>query len=74
MFLGARTALGLDADAVQTAGAGMLSSFALVLLVPALGDRFALWMLPIAYVAGAASAGLENAYATPSRCSAAGWE
>jgi hypothetical protein len=52
----------------------MLSSFALVLLVPALGDRFALWMLPIAYVAGAASAGLENAYATPSRCSAAGWE
>jgi cytochrome c biogenesis protein CcdA len=53
-------ALGVDADTVRTAGAAMLIAFALVMLVPALGDRFTRWMLPIASSANAASAKLDG--------------
>lgn len=53
-------ALGVDADTVRTAGAAMLIAFALVMLVPALGDRFTRWMLPIASSANAASAKLDD--------------
>lgn len=53
-------ALGIDADTVRTAGAAMLIAFALVMLVPALGERFTQWMLPIASTANAASAKLDG--------------
>ncbi len=52
--------LGIDGDTVRTAGAAMLIAFALVMLVPALGERFTRWMLPIASTAGAASARLDG--------------
>lgn len=61
MVLGALgPALGIDADTVRTAGAAMLIAFALVMLVPALGERFARWMLPIAGTANAASSKLDG--------------
>jgi cytochrome c-type biogenesis protein len=61
MALGAiGPALGIDADTVRTAGAAMLIAFALVMLVPALGQRFTRWMLPIASTANAASARLDG--------------
>jgi cytochrome c-type biogenesis protein len=61
MVLGAvGPALGIDADTVRTAGAAMLIAFALVMLVPALGERFTRWMLPIASTANAASARLDG--------------
>ena len=61
MVLGALgPALGIDADTVRTAGAAMLIAFALVMLVPALGERFTRWMLPIASTANAASAKLDG--------------
>ena len=61
MVLGALgPALGIDADTVRTAGAAMLIAFALVMLVPALGERFTQWMLPIASTAQAASARLDG--------------
>jgi len=61
MLLGALgPALGIDADTVRTAGAAMLIAFALVMLVPALGERFTQWMLPIASSANAASAKLDG--------------
>lgn len=53
-------ALGIDGDSVRTAGAAMLIAFALVMLIPALGERFAHWMLPIASTANAASARLDG--------------
>ncbi len=53
-------ALGIDADTVRVAGAAMLIAFALVMLVPALGDRFSRWMLPIASAANAASTRLNG--------------
>lgn len=53
-------ALGIDSDTVRTAGAAMLIAFALVMLVPALGERFTQWMLPLASGANAASAGLNG--------------
>lgn len=60
MLLGALgPALGIDSDTVRTAGAAMLIAFALVMLVPALGERFTQWMLPIASSANAASARLD---------------
>lgn len=49
-------ALGIDGDSVRTAGAALLVAFAVVMLVPTLGDRFTRWMLPIADSANAASA------------------
>ena len=61
MALGALgPALGIDADTVRTAGAAMLIAFALVMLVPALGELFTQWMLPIASTANAASAKLDS--------------
>lgn len=53
-------ALGIDGDSVRMAGAAMLIAFALVMLVPALGERFTRWMLPIASSANAASARLDG--------------
>lgn len=53
-------ALGIDGDSVRTAGAAMLIACALVMLIPALGERFAQWMLPIANSANAASAKLNG--------------
>lgn len=61
MALGAvGPALGIDGDTVRTAGAAMLIAFALIMLVPALGERFTTWMLPIASTANAASARLDS--------------
>jgi cytochrome c-type biogenesis protein len=61
MALGALgPALGIDGDSVRMAGAAMLIAFALVMLVPALGQRFSQWMLPIAGGAQAASARLDG--------------
>jgi cytochrome c-type biogenesis protein len=60
MALGALgPALGLDADHVRVGGALLLIAFALVMLVPALGERFTRWMLPIASSANAASSKLD---------------
>lgn len=53
-------ALGIEADTIRVAGAAMLIAFALVMLVPALGDRFSRWMLPIASAANAASTRLDG--------------
>ncbi|HSW27437.1 MAG TPA: sulfite exporter TauE/SafE family protein, partial [Burkholderiaceae bacterium] len=61
MLLGALgPALGIDGDVVRHAGAAMLIAFALVMLVPALGERFSQWMLPIASAANAASTRLDG--------------
>jgi cytochrome c biogenesis protein CcdA len=61
MLLGALgPALGVDGDAVRIGGAVMLIAFALVMLVPALGERFSRWMLPIATAANAASTRLDG--------------
>jgi cytochrome c-type biogenesis protein len=53
-------ALGIDADTIRVAGSALLIAFALVMLVPALGDRFSRWMLPIASAANAASTRLDG--------------
>ena len=53
-------ALGIDADTIRLAGAAMLIAFAFVMLVPALGDRFSRWMLPIASAANAVSTRLDG--------------
>ena len=61
MLLGALgPALGIDGDTVRTGGAALLIAFAVVMLVPALGQRFTQWMLPIASTANAASAKLDG--------------
>jgi len=61
MVLGALgPALGIDGDTVRVAGAAMLIAFAIVMLVPALGDRFSQWMLPIASQAQNASSRLDG--------------
>lgn len=61
MVLGALgPALGLDGDTVRTGGAALLIAFALVMLVPALGERFTQWMLPLASSANAASSRLDG--------------
>lgn len=61
MLLGALgPALGVDADTVRVGGAALLIAFALMLLVPALGERFSQWMLPIASAAHVASTRLEG--------------
>lgn len=60
MLLGALgPALGIDGDSVRWGGAVMLIAFALVMVLPALGQRFAEWMLPLASSANAASAHLD---------------
>lgn len=61
MLLGALgPSLGIDSDTVRTGGASMLIAFALVMLIPALGERFTRWMLPIASSANLASAKLDG--------------
>lgn len=61
MVLGALgPALGIDGDSVRIAGAAMLIAFAVVMLVPALGERFTRWMLPLANSAHAASSGIQG--------------
>lgn len=61
MALGALgPALGVDEQTVRSGGAALLIAFALVMLVPALGERFAGWMLPIASSANAASTRLDS--------------
>lgn len=61
VFLGALgPALGVDSSTVRTAGAAMMIAFAVVMLVPALSDRFSRLMLPIASGANVASARLEG--------------
>lgn len=53
-------ALGIDSDSVRLFGAWLLIAFGLVMLVPALNQRFTGWMLPIASSANAASARLDD--------------
>lgn len=53
-------AQGIDGDTVRSGGAVMLIAFALVMLIPALGQRFTRWMLPIASGANAVSAKLDG--------------
>ncbi len=53
-------ALGVDADTIRTAGAALLMAFSLVMLIPALGERFSQWMLPIASAANLASQQLDG--------------
>lgn len=61
MVLGALgPALGIDGDSVRIAGAAMLIAFSVVMLVPALGERFTRWMLPLANSAHAASSGIQG--------------
>ena len=52
-------ALGIDGDSVRTAGAVLLIAFGLVMLVPALDQRFSALMTPLASSANAASAKLK---------------
>ena len=52
-------ALGIDGDSVRTAGAALLIAFGLVMLVPALDQRFSALMTPLASSANAASAKLK---------------
>ncbi len=59
-------ALGVDGDTVRFAGAAMLIAFAVVMLVPALGERFTRWMLPLANSAHAASSGIQGGSLTGS--------
>jgi cytochrome c-type biogenesis protein len=57
MALGALgPSLDMEGDTVRTAGAAALVALSLVMLVPAWGERFAQWMLPVATSANAVSA------------------
>lgn len=61
MLLGAAgPALGMDSDTFRMLGAAMLIAFAVVMLVPRLGEAFARWMMPIANSANAASSRLDG--------------
>lgn len=53
-------ALGIDSDTVRFAGALMLIGFSIVMLTPALSDRFSRWMLPLATQAQNASSTLND--------------
>ena len=53
-------ALDIDSDSVRFLGGCLLIAFSLVMLVPALSQRFSSWMLPIASSANAASAKLDG--------------
>jgi cytochrome c-type biogenesis protein len=48
--------LDMEGDTVRTAGAAAVVALSLVMLVPAWGERFAQWMLPVATSANAVSA------------------
>ena len=61
MLIGAAgPALGIDSDVVRLAGAWLLIGFAVVMLVPALSERFTRLMVPIASSANQASARLSG--------------
>ena len=61
MVLGALSpVLAIESETIRMAGAALLVAFALVMLVPALGERFTQWMLPLASHANAASARLDS--------------
>lgn len=61
MLLGAAgPALGMDSDTFRMLGAAMLIAFAIVMLVPRLGEAFTRWMMPIANSANAASSRLDG--------------
>jgi cytochrome c biogenesis protein CcdA len=61
MLLGAvGPVLGIDGDTVRFAGALLLIAFAVVMVVPALSERFSRWMLPIASSANSASSRLDG--------------
>lgn len=61
MLLGAAgPALPVDADTIRMMGAAMLIAFAVVMLVPKLGEVFTRWMMPIASSANAASSRLDG--------------
>jgi cytochrome c-type biogenesis protein len=53
-------ALGIDSDVVRIGGAVLLIAFSLVMLIPAWGERFTQWMMPIATSANAASMKLDS--------------
>lgn len=53
-------ALDIDPESVRIFGAWLLISFGLVMLVPALNQRFTAWMVPIASSANAASTRLDG--------------
>ena len=53
-------ALGIDTDTVRTGGAALLIAFAVVMLVPTLGERFSRLMLPLANAADGASRRLDG--------------
>jgi len=53
-------ALGIDSDSVRSFGGVLLIAFALVMLVPALGQRFTHLLMPIASSANAASSRLDG--------------
>lgn len=52
-------ALGIDGDSVRTGGAVLLIAFGLVMLIPALNQRFTSWLTPLASSANQASARLK---------------
>lgn len=61
IFLGALgPALDIDSDSVRVFGAWMLILFGLVMLIPALNERFTQWLAPIASSANNASAKLDG--------------
>lgn len=53
-------ALGIDADSIRVAGAWLLITFAVVMVVPVASHKFSEWMLPIASSANAASQRLNS--------------
>jgi len=53
-------ALDIDSDSVRVFGAWLLIIFGLVMLIPALNERFTEWMLPIATSANSASSRLDS--------------
>lgn len=61
LLLGAAgPALGIDGEHVRVFGAALLIAFALVMLVPALNERFTQFVMPIASSAQAASSRLDS--------------
>ncbi len=54
------SALNIDSDSVRTAGAVLLITFGIVMLVPALNERFTLFMTPLAANANQASSKLDS--------------
>jgi cytochrome c-type biogenesis protein len=53
-------ALGIDSDSIRIAGAVLLIAFGIVMLVPALNNRFTQFMTPLAGIANQASSRVEG--------------